>query len=114
MNVITTARKAAGGPGEQHPTEDLLNEVHIYRLMKNLPATNNAMKCTSMIRPHQPPANTFVYQKCAATLPNSVNIRTITAKTSMMPMNIIKHLGHTRRKALLSGDFMFHYKVIIK
>ena len=56
--------------------------------------------------PHQPPAKTLVFQKFAPTLPSSVSISTMKAKTSMIPKTITKHLGHSFTKELGSGDDM--------
>ncbi len=75
--------------------------------MEILPTTNKAIKWISMIIPHQPPANTLVVQKLAATLPNSVNMRTRKANASIIPMNIIKHLGHTALKLSSFGSAIF-------
>ena len=57
----------------------------------------------SIITPHQPPAKTFAIQKLAATLPNSLAIRTRAAKNSTMQRNTTKHRGYTLLKACLSG-----------
>jgi len=86
ITVTTAARRPAGGPGAQQTV------------------TKMAMKCANIKIPHQPPAKTFVVQKLAATFPNSVNIKMIVAKTSMMPINIRKHFGQAARKASLFGS----------
>ncbi len=61
----------------------------------NLPTTHKATKFISIIIPPQPPANTLVIQKLAATLPNSVAIRTRAANSSIIARNMRKHFGHT-------------------
>jgi hypothetical protein len=67
------------------------------------------MKCISRTSPHHPPANTFVIQKLAATLQSSVRKSIQIPNNSIRVKIIIKHVGHTRRKALVSGSAIFHF-----
>lgn len=78
------------------------------------PATNKENMCTSIINPHHPPANTFVVQKLAATLPSSDRQRTITANNSMIPNSITKNFGQIRRKLSSYAEVIFTWNVTTK
>lgn len=68
----------------------------------------------SIIRPHHPPANTFVSQKLAATLPNSVIKRISTAINSTTAMNFKKHRGHISRNNFSFCRAIAHTKLCTK